>query len=298
MNNRADANDPNQAQFKAFLNRLADAEVTRADYDWVRRLCSRHSMTAQEWDRRGFNDPNITHLYPTNNEVNLHNTQALNSLDKPILRIEAKNSNAMMRKLRPDRCGGLTNVLFLSNDSRVTLTYNLCPEIGLANGSTGKVIDVKYREGESPQNKDLPYCVWVEMDGYTGPSFFPEVLRRNKCRVFQTEKYRRLDATDKSNDSITTVMGMDDSQGKAQGLTIENPYVLSLGNKEMDHGLSYVAFSRSKVVTNIGIDGGITEERITTQLSSMRKVIERKREDERLRLLGEATYQQLRELGL
>ena len=54
LNNRADANDPNQAQFKAFLNRLADAEVTRADYDWVRRLCSRHSMTAQEW-------PNITH---------------------------------------------------------------------------------------------------------------------------------------------------------------------------------------------------------------------------------------------
>ena len=76
-------------------------QVTRADYDWVRRLCSRHSMTAQEWDRRGFNDPNITHLYPTNNEVNLHNTQALNSLDMPILRIEAKNSNAMMRKLRP-----------------------------------------------------------------------------------------------------------------------------------------------------------------------------------------------------
>ena len=66
----------------------------------------------------------------------------------------------------------------------------------------------------------------------------------------------------------------------------------------MDHGLSYVAFSRSKVVTNIGIDGGMTEERITTQLSSMRKVIERKREDERLRLLGEATYQELRELGL
>ena len=123
-------------------------------------------------------------------------------------------------------------------------------------------------------------------------------LPEDTCRVFQTEKYRRLDATDKSNDSITTVMGMDDSQGKAQGLTIENPYVLSLGNKEMDHGLSYVAFSRSKVVTNIGIVGGMTEERITTQLSSMRKVIERKREDERLRLLGEATYQQLRELGL
>ena len=172
MNNRADANDPNQAQFKAFLNRLEDAEVTRADYDWVRRLCSRHSMTAQEWDRRGFNDPNITHLYPTNNEVNLHNTQALNSLEKPILRIEAKNSNAMMRKLRPDRCGGLTNVLFLSNDSRVTF---------LSRSSKKKQMGA-----------DLP---------------------EDTCRVFQTEKYRRLDATDKSNDSITTVMGMDDSQG-------------------------------------------------------------------------------------
>ena len=146
----------NHAQFKAFLNRLEDAEVTRADYDWVRRLCSRHSMTAQEWDRRGFNGPNITHLYPTNNEVNLHNTQALNSWDKPILRIEAKNSNAMMRKLRPDRCGGLTNVLFLSNDSRVTLTYNLCPEIGLANGSTGKVIDSRIEKGKVHKTKIYP----------------------------------------------------------------------------------------------------------------------------------------------
>ena len=64
-----------------------------------------------------------------------------------------------MRKLSTDRCGQLFNVVFLAREEKVTLTFNLCPEIGLSNGSTGKFVDIKYRDGESPQNKNIPDCI-------------------------------------------------------------------------------------------------------------------------------------------
>ena len=78
-----------------------------------------------------------------------------------------------MRKLSTDRCGKLFNVDFLAREAKVTLTFNLCPDIGLANGYTGKVVDIKYWDDESPQNKNIPYYILVDMDDYTGPPFFP-----------------------------------------------------------------------------------------------------------------------------
>jgi len=169
---RVDTTDPDSVWFREFLDRLADAVVTEDDYNKLCSRCSKHSMGLVQWSNLGFNDPNITHLFSTNADVDKHNEKALTSLGNPIVRIQAKNTSAWMRKLRADRCGQLNNVLFLSRDAKVTLTYNLCPEIGLANGSTGIVKDVVYKTGESPK-KHIPYCVWVEMEGYTGPSFFP-----------------------------------------------------------------------------------------------------------------------------
>ena len=40
--------------------------------------------------------------------------------------------------------------------------------------------------------------------------------------------------------------------------------ILDLGKQEMSLGLSYVAFSRATRLSNIGIVGGITKERLTT----------------------------------
>ncbi len=50
---------------------------------------------------------------------------------------------------------------------------NLCPELGLANGSTGLIRDIVYRTNELPPT-NLPKFCWVEMADYAGPTFFPE----------------------------------------------------------------------------------------------------------------------------
>ena len=84
---------------------------------------------------------------------------------------------------------------------------------------------------------------------------------------------------------------------KSQGQTMRCKIVLNLGKKEMDHGLTYVAISRATKIGCIGIDGGVTRERITTQLSSMKKVQVRKEEDKRLAGLAEATYLRLDSLN-
>ena len=50
---------------------------------------------------------------------------------------------------------------------------------------------------------------------------------------------------------------------KYQGQTIWTKIVLTLGNKDMAHGLTYVAISRATRVSNIGIRGGLTFARIS-----------------------------------
>ena len=80
---------------------------------------------------------------------------------------------------------------------------------------------------------------------------------------------------------------------KSQGQTIRNKIVLALGKKEMDHGLTYVAISRATRASNIGIRDGLTFERISSHLASMKKVKFRKLEDERLAKMAEITYQVL-----
>ena len=55
-----------------------------------------------------------------------------------------------MKKQTTDWCGQLPNVLYLACEAKVTLTYNLCPELGLANGSTGVVKGIIYSLGTKP----------------------------------------------------------------------------------------------------------------------------------------------------
>ena len=154
-NNRLDALDESSMWFAGFLNQLADAEVTLDDLNRLRDTCSNPTMGNEKWTDLWFANSDNTHLYPTNYEVEKHNQSVLNNLKNPIVQIDAKNSSAKMRKLSTDRCGQLFNVIFLASEAKVTLTFNLYPEIGLANGSTGKVVNIKYLDDESLQNKNI-----------------------------------------------------------------------------------------------------------------------------------------------
>ena len=80
---------------------------------------------------------------------------------------------------------------------------------------------------------------------------------------------------------------------KSQGQTIRTKIVLTLGNKEMAHGLTYVAISRATRVSNIGIRGGLTFARISSKLADMKKMRVRKIEDQRLAAIAEETYHRL-----
>ena len=77
---------------------------------------------------------------------------------------------------------------------------------------------------------------------------------------------------------------------KYQGQTIQNNIVLTLGNKEMAHGPTYVAISRATQVSNIGICGGLTFARISSKLADMKKMRVKNIEDQRLAAIAEETY--------
>ena len=68
---------------------------------------------------------------------------------------------------------------------------------------------------------------------------------------------------------------------KSQGQTIKSKYFAELGNKDMDHGLTYVALSRAKKISNIWLVDGITEDRLYSKIKSQAKIKPRL-EDKRL----------------
>ena len=80
---------------------------------------------------------------------------------------------------------------------------------------------------------------------------------------------------------------------KYQGQTIRNKIVLTLGNKEIAHGLTYVAISRATRVSNIGIRGGLNFAIISSKLADKKKMRVREIEDQRLAAIDEETYHRL-----
>ena len=76
---------------------------------------------------------------------------------------------------------------------------------------------------------------------------------------------------------------------KSQGSTFHEPLNIYLGNKEVDHGVSYVTFSRATKIENIYIPEGIEMDRLCTKIKNSKKMISRKEEEKRLQKLIEKT---------
>ena len=51
---------------------------------------------------------------------------------------------------------------------------NICPGLGLFNGSIGKVLDIVYAAGQSPNHNDLPLYVLVSFSLYQGKPFLSD----------------------------------------------------------------------------------------------------------------------------
>ena len=84
-NNRLDMNDPDAIRYNGLLDRMADGGSLDDDWSLLKTNCSRDSMNQQEWENRGFNDADVTHLLPTNKDVMTFNYKALRNVNSPII---------------------------------------------------------------------------------------------------------------------------------------------------------------------------------------------------------------------
>ena len=100
--------------------------------------------------------------------------QRYHSHDKPVARIRAttlKKGRQVSNNTHYDkeRNGNSTDICRGSNVEIVG--YNFFPRLGLYHGTLGKVVDIIYGPGESPNNHQLPLYVLVDFPDYKGPIF-------------------------------------------------------------------------------------------------------------------------------
>ena len=131
-------------------------------------------MTVQRW-RDEFEGDNVVHLYCTNREVAMRNTQCLQKLNKPIVKIEAEHTGNG-RSASSNIAGGLESRAFFCIGvfcigAKLLLTKNVWQSAGLCNGATGIIKDIVYDPDKNAPN--LPDYILLDFgDSYAGPPFF------------------------------------------------------------------------------------------------------------------------------
>jgi ATP-dependent exoDNAse (exonuclease V) alpha subunit len=167
----------------------------------------------------------------------------------------------------------LKNLLYISVGAAVVLEQNLCPEFGLANGSVGIVHDIFY-ENDKPPPENLPKFIWVEFEDYTGRSFFHEnnTARAQWVPIHPVQARDYSDTRARTRTMVPLRLAWAMTIWKSQGQTIHGKVVINLGDKEKEHGLSYVAFSRATAISDFGITGGICLDRLTFKNLKVAKI--------------------------
>ena len=157
------------------------------------------------------------------------------------------------------------------------LTANLWTEAGLVNGAMGTIKAICYQNGKAPP--DLPISVTVKFDTYTGPTLVDGTVPITPIRRTWTSmgaQCSRLQLPLKLAWAVTI--------HKAQGLTLEK-VVIDVGKKEFSSGLTFVACSRVRRLSDILFKHPFPYQRVAT-LANSQRLQERKQEDTRLKLLS------------
>ena len=243
-NKRLDFSDPEAVRYNDFLKRVRDGKNTIEDWKYITGLCSQHSMPRSRWT--AFSGDDVVHLYTTNKEVAASNAECIKKLDSPIVKVEAEHTGEG-KKATSNTASGLDLHAFYCKGALVLLTKNVCQSLGLCNGSTGKIVDIIYTQGKPPPA--LPECIIVDFgDNYSGPSFIhDDDSKKGWVPIFpNTSEWVSL----KDNELVQNSRTMFPlclcyawTIWKAQGQTIRGKVVVSLGEKEKEHCISYTAFS-------------------------------------------------------
>ncbi len=256
-----------QEVFRNLLLRLRNAESTVEDW---RHLMAR--TPAQVGDVSPFHD--ALHLHPTTEAVSNHNVAKLRASGQPIAVIKAVHTGPSASKASVDDAGGLEPVVCVAHGARVMLCSNLWVDVGLVNGAIGTVAAICYESDHSPP--DLPVAVMVRFDNYSGPTLPDGTVPITPLRRmwFATSKpCSRLQLPLKLAWAVTI--------HKAQGMTLDKA-VVDLGKKEFSTGLTFVACSRVRRLSDLVFTAPFTYGRVANLAKSSR-LQERLCEDARLR---------------
>ena len=273
---RQSGQDPKQVLFREILLRMRNGQVTTEDW--------KHLMDQTPSKVRDLT-PFYTalHLHPTTEAVVEHNVSKLHSSGKPVATIKAVHTGANASKASPDDAGGLHPILCMAQGARVMLTSNLWVEVGLVNGAMGTVAAICYSSGQAPPS--LPISVMVHFDSYTGPTY-PD----GTVPITPVRRSWSTSGVQCSRLQLPLKLAWAVTIHKAQGLTLDK-VVINVGKKEFSSGLTFVACSRVRHLTDLLFDPPFPFQRIAN-LSKSQRLKERLDEDSRLQQLQETTIQQ------
>ena len=264
---RQAGNGPDQVRFRNILLRLRNAEVTTQDWEELMKQTPTNVSNLTAFTT-------ALHLYPTVEAVVEYNIAKLKDSGQSIATIKAVHTG-VNAKASSDDAGGLEAVVCIAKSARVMLTSNLWVEVGLVNGAMGTIESICYRSGGPP---DLPLAVMVKFDHYSGPTLHDGTvpitpLRRNWSN--SGAQCSRLQLPLKLAWAVTI--------HKSQGLTLDK-VVVDIGKKEFSCGLTFVACSRVRQLTDLLFTPPFTYQRLQNIANSQR-LHERLIEDKRLALV-------------
>ena len=273
-NLRLDPSDSDAVFFDGYLQRLRNGSSTHDDFIKVANTCCRHRMGENVFRQRGFLNNDVSYIYTTNADCSRANAKRLLELNQPILRIRSINTGDA-RSVKSSDLSGLEYEVFVCVGCTIMLTKNICQPLGLSNGTTAVI-----KEFIFPENCDtykpglLPLIVWIEVrnEAYCGRSFFPDdVSKSNWVPIYPAEaefsSQKRGIRVRSKRKMYPFKMCYAWTAWKVQGQTIRNKVVCDLSKQEKSDGLAYVIFSRVTKLSDLGIIGGFSRDRITTKIA-------------------------------
>ena len=170
-------------------------------------------------------------------------------------------------------------MICIAHGARVMLSANLWVEVGLVNGTLGTVEAICYEGDQRPS--DLPIAVTVKFDSYSGPTLPDGTVPITPLRrtwFSTTKQCSRLQIPLKLAWAVTI--------HKSQGLTLDKA-VIDIGKKEFSTGLTFVACSRVRQLTDLLFVPSFSFQRVANLSKSVR-LKDRLQEDSRLQQMSTA----------
>lgn len=265
--------DPSQVFFRELLLRLRDGNVTEQDWKHLMARTPAHITDISPFTT-------ALHLFPTVDAVVEHNVSKLHASGQPVATIKAIHSGPGASKASSDDAGGLEPVVFLTKGARVMLTSNLWVDMGLVNGAIGTVQAICYKDSQAPPS--LPVAVTVLFDHYSGPT-----LTNGTVPITPLRRSWALSGAYCSRLQLPLKLAWAVTIHKSQGLTLDKA-VVDIGKKEFCAGLTFVAISRVRCLTDLLFSPPFTLQRLEN-LSKSKRILERKQEDKHLLSLQSTT---------